>query len=91
MFRLKNELKINLIDLETYIKTYKLDTLINTSNSCEYMPRQLLCDLADSLIKLTALKQKLSYDLETVSSENDIAVITKSENLKRAKYTDEIV
>jgi len=91
MFRLKNELKINLIDLETYIKTYKLDTLINTSNSCEYMPRQLLCDLADSLIKLTALKQKLSYDLETVSSENDIAVITKSENLKWAKYTAEIV
>ena len=55
------------------------------------MPRQLLCDLAGSLIKLTALKQKLSYDLETVSSENDIAVITKSENLKWAKYTDEIV
>jgi len=55
------------------------------------MPRQLLCDLADSLIKLIALKQKLSYDLETVSSENDIASITKSENLKWAKYTDEIV
>ena len=88
---LKRELNKYSIELEQYITLYKNNMINYTSNCCEYMPRQLLCDLADSLIKLTALKQKLSYDLETVSSENDIAVITKSENFKWAKYTNEIV
>ena len=64
---------------------------IYTSSCCEYLPRQLLCDLTDSLIKLTALKQKLSLDLETVSSESDIALITKTDNLKWIKYSEEII
>jgi len=40
---------------------------------------------------LTALKQKLSLDLETVSSESDIALITKTGNLKWIKYTEETI
>lgn len=88
---LKNELNGTYNDLNKYIDFFKLDILNYTSNSCEYLPRQILCNLADSLIKLTALKQKLSIDLETVSSENDIALITKVNNLKWVKYTNEII
>lgn len=88
---LKKELNNKFFDLTQTIDTFKLDTLEYTSNSCEYVPRQLLCDFADSLIKLTALKQKLSLDLETVSSESDMALITKTGNFKWIKYTNEIV
>lgn len=88
---LEEELDGRFFDLTQTIDTFKLNTLEYTSNSCEYVPRQLLCDFADSLIKLTALKQKLSLDLETVSSESDIALITKTENFKWIKYNEEIV
>ncbi|MDO5809802.1 MAG: hypothetical protein Q4Q37_01805 [Methanobrevibacter sp.] len=40
---------------------------------------------------LTALKQKLTPDLKTVSSESDNALITKAGNLKWIKYTEEII
>lgn len=88
---LKEELSDKFNDLIQSIDIYKLDSIEYTSSCCEYLPRQLLCDFADSLIKLTALKQKISLDLETVSSESDIALITKTDNLKWIKYTDEIV
>ena len=88
---LKNELDSRFIDLSSSINNFKLDIIEDTSSCCEYLPRQLLCDFADSLIKLTALKQKLSLDLETVSSESDIALITKPNNLKWIRYTEEIV
>ena len=88
---LKNEFESRFTDLSSSINNFKFDSLEYTSSCCEYLPRQLLCDFADSLIKLTALKQKLSLDLETVSSESDIALITKSNNLKWIRYTEEIV
>ena len=88
---LKKELNNKFFDLIQTIDTFKIDMLEDTSYSCEYVPRQLLCDFADSLIKLTALKQKLSLDLETVSSESDMALITKTGNFKWIKYNEEIV
>ena len=88
---LKNELKSRFLDLTETIDNYKLNMIEDTSYSCEYVPRQLLCDFADSLIKLTALKQKLSLELETVSSESDIALITKASNFEWIKYNDEII
>ncbi len=88
---LKNEFDSRFLDLNNSINNFKLDSIQYTSSCCEYLPRQLLCDFADSLIKLTALKQKLSLDLETVSSESDIALITKANNLKWIRYTEEIV
>ena len=88
---LKSELNGQYHNLEKHIDYFKLDIIEDTSDSCEYMPRQILCDLSNALIKLTALKQKLSIDLETVSSENDIVLITKANNLKWIKYTDEII
>ena len=85
------ELKDSYDILEKIINNYKEDAIKDTSDACEFIPRQLICEFADSLIKLTALKQKLSLDLETVSSETDIALITKTDNFKWVKYTDEII
>ena len=50
----------------------KLNALYEASESADYLPKIILWDLADYLIKLTALKQKLSSDYETVSSETEI-------------------
>ena len=50
------------------------------------MPLPIICSLADYLIKITALKQKLSSELETVSSETDIAIVTKVNNFKWEKH-----
>ena len=88
---LNEELNSRFDDLTEIIKNFKLNMIEDTSYSCEYVPRQLLCDFADSLIKLTALKQKMSLDLETVSSESDMALITKTDNFKWIKYNEEIV
>lgn len=88
---LQEELNSRFVDFTEIINTFKLNIIGNTSYACEYVPRQLLCDFAESLIKLTALKQKMSLDLETVSSESDIALITKTENFKWIKYNEEIV
>lgn len=69
-------------ELTKNIKNFKLKTLNSTSKSLEYLPTQILCNLADYMIKLTSLKQKLSLELETVSCETDIAIITKVNNFK---------
>lgn len=84
--KIKDELDLSFSDLNYLIDNYKINTIQKMANSCEYVPRQVLCDFANSLIKLTALKQKLSLDLETVSSESDIALITKTTNFKWVKY-----
>lgn len=49
----------------------------------------ILCDLAEHLIKLTGLKQKISSELETVSIETDVSQITKSNNFKWIKRNSE--
>ena len=91
MEALAEELNSRFLDFTEIIKNFKLDGIEYTSHSCEYVPRQLLCDFADSLIRLRALKQKLSLDLETVSSESNMALITKTDNFKWVKYNKKIV
>ena len=71
------------------IKNYKLNALNEASESADYLPKMILWDLADYLIKLTALKQKLSSDYETVSSETEIAFINKTHNFKWVKNDNE--
>lgn len=71
------------------IEKYKKDTLIYTSESIEYLSNMILCDLAEHLIKLTGLKQKISSELETVSIETDVSQITKSNNFKWIKRNSE--
>lgn len=50
-------------DLTEYFEEFRIDTIENTSFEIEYLPRWLLCDLADYLIQLTALKQKFRLKL----------------------------
>ena len=54
----------------------------NTLKSNEDSPNELLCDLANYLIQLTVLKQKLFADIETVSIETDVGLLTKSDYFK---------
>lgn len=78
-------------DLNEYIGDYRLDALEFTSFSIEYLPHWLLCDLADYLIQLTALKQKISSEIESVSMEADVTLMTKYNGLKWVKYNHERV
>ena len=45
-------------DLNNVINNFRFDELYNTSKSIEFIPNNLLCVLADEIIRLTALKQK---------------------------------
>ena len=76
-------------DMPQTMEDYKLNALYNTSKSAEYLPKNILWDLADYLIKLTALKQKLTSDYETVSRETKIAFIHKTKNFKWIKKEEE--
>ena len=67
------------------IKKYKVNAFSETSESTNHLPKIVLWDLSDYLIKLTALKQKLSPYSETVSSETEIAFIQKTHNFKWVK------
>lgn len=57
------------LDLSEYFEDFWLDTLEYTSFTIKYLPNWLLCDLTDYLIQLTALKQKISSEIESVSME----------------------
>lgn len=78
-------------DLEEYFDDYRLDTIEYTSFQIEYLPHWLLCDLADYLIQLTGLKQKISSEIESVSMNADVSLMTKYEGFKWVKYGDKRV
>ena len=69
-----------------YFDDFRLDTLEYTSFAIEYLPHWLLCDLADYLIQLTVLKQKISSEIESVSMEADVSLMTKYDGPKWVKY-----
>lgn len=73
-------------DLEEYFDDYRLDTIEYTSFQIEYLPHWLLCDLADYLIQLTGLKQKISSEIESVSMDADVSLMTKYAGFKWIKY-----
>lgn len=68
-------------DLTQYFEDFRIDAIEKTSFGIEYLPRWLLCDLADYLIQLTALKQKISSEIESVSIEADVTLMTKYSGL----------
>ena len=78
-------------NLTEYFEGYRLDTVKYTSFEIEYLPRWLLCDLADFLIQLTALKQKISSEIESVSMDADVTLLTKYGGLKWVKFNYERV
>ena len=73
-------------DLNEEIEEFRFDAIQYTSFAIEYLPRNLLCIFVDYLIRLTGLKQKISSDIESVSMQSDIAVMTKVNGFKWFKY-----
>ncbi|MBA0189004.1 hypothetical protein IMY97_11355 [Pectobacterium versatile] len=58
-------------------------------NMVEYLPKQDLAYMAESLVNLTAFKRKVSDDSETVGGPIDVAVISKADGfiwVKRKHY-----
>jgi len=52
-------------------------------------PKEVLAELAESLVSITSLRQRVSGDLETVGGPVDVALISKGEGLiwiKRKHY-----
>lgn len=68
-----------------YIHDFRLDALEDTTYSIENLPEWLLCLFADLLIRLTAVKQKTSSEIESVSVDTDILVMLKTDGFKWIK------
>lgn len=73
-------------NIDLSINKYKKESLQYTIESLEFLPQELLCNLADYLIQLTGLKQKIFSELETVSIKTDVGLINKSEYFKWIKH-----
>lgn len=72
----------NLSDL---IENYKFNAIQDISSSSQFLPNRIHWDLADHLIKLTALKQKFSSQIESVSRETEIVHISKKDGFTWVK------
>ena len=55
----------------------------------EYLPKNLLCFFGDFLVKSVALKQRISDDIDSVSIETYICVMTNSQGFEGAKLDGE--
>ena len=74
-----------------HIDKFRLSALIDTTYSIENLPEWLISIFADLLIRLTAVKQKTSSEIESVSIESDILIISKVDGLKWLKTEDRIL
>ena len=74
-----------------HIDKFRLSALIDTTYSIENLPEWLISIFADLLIHLTAVKQKTSSEIESVSIESDILIISKVDGLKWLKTEDRIL
>lgn len=79
------------IDLDDEINHFRLETIKDTSKSIEFIPNNILCILADEIIRLTAIKQKISSENEYVSMKSHISLMSKSNGFKWVKFDDEIL
>ena len=82
----KNALKDLRDKISQHIKQCHSGPLINTVS---VMPKEDLAVLAEDLVNLTAIKRKMSLDIETVGGPVDVALITKGDGfiwLKRKHY-----
>ncbi len=87
----KNVINEEYSDFSEYFNYYRMNTVESTSFAIEYLPRWLLCDLADYLIQITGLKQKISSEIESVSMEADVTLITKYNSFKWVKNSNKRV
>ena len=78
-------------DINNEIDYFRTIDINETSKSIEFIPNNLLCILADEILRLTALKQKISSEEEYVSMTSHISLMTKSNGFKWIKFNDEII
>jgi hypothetical protein len=86
---LKNEQDKEYLMIERYILDFRLDALEETTYSIKNLPEWLLCLFADLLIRLTAVKQKTSSEIESVSVDTDILVMLKTDGFKWINNNEE--
>ena len=78
-------------DLTNEIDYFQLTSIEDTAQSIEFIPKNLLCILADEIIRLTAIKQRISSEKEYVSIKSHISLMTKSHGFKWVKFDEEIL
>ena len=85
------------IDLENYTNLYAqgMDQFIQENyiaklvNTVSYLSKEDLADMAESLVRMTYLKRRITSEEESVGGPVDVAVITKGDGfvwLKRKHY-----
>lgn len=75
-------------NLNRYIQNEMMGPMINF---VRFLPKDELALMAETLINITAFKQKMGSHMETVGGAIDVAIITKGDGLiwvKRKKYFD---
>lgn len=87
----KNILNEEFSDLMDEINKFRLNTINDTSKSIEFIPNNLLITLVDEIIRLTAIKQKISSENEYVSINSHISLMTKINGFKWVKFDDTII
>lgn len=78
-------------DLTNEIDYFRFTVIEDTAKSIEFIPNNLLCILADEIIRLTTIKQKISSEEEYVSIKSHISLMTKSHGFKWVKFNEEIL
>lgn len=73
------------------ITIFRLGAIEDTSRSIENLPEWLLCLFAELLIRLTAIKQKTTSEIESVSVSSDILILTKINGFKWVKNDERIL
>ena len=87
-YDISNNIHGRLVDAINQIET---DEYLPMLQSIGALPYVELSNLCESLIKLTSLKRKVGFDLETVGGDVDVAIITKGDGFiwtKRKHYFD---
>lgn len=78
-------------DFKDLFNDLKDDNYSPILGSIEHVPKEDLSNMCESLIHLTSLKRKISYDVESVGGEIDVAIISKGDGFvwtKRKHYFD---
>lgn len=85
------------LDIDAYTKTFadQMDSYIQSNyieklvNTISYLSKEDLADMAESLVRMTYLKRRITSEEESVGGPIDVAVITKGDGfiwLKRKHY-----
>ncbi len=72
--------------IDNFVRENYVDKVVNM---IEFLPKQDLAYMAESLVNLTAFKRKVSDDTETVGGPIDVAIISKADGfiwVKRKHY-----